>query len=221
MPIIGPLKDLHGQRFGALVPTSYVPGTKHVRSYWLCRCDCGAETKVCTNQLLTGRSKSCGCKIGENISKARSVHGHTAGGNSRTYRIWANMVTRCHNPKADNWAHYGGRGIKVCDRWRGSFSAFLEDMGPAPDKLTLDRIDSEGPYEPLNCRWTTRLEQANNKRNTRFITVNGERMTVPQASRRFGLSYSLLHSRIASGWDAHIACTRPKRQVCAKREAQQ
>jgi hypothetical protein len=213
MSINGPLKNLRGQRFGALVAESYIPGSKTSHASWLCRCDCGKQNKVSTNQLLAGRSKSCGCLVGANISKARTAHGHTAGGNSRTYRIWANMITRCHNPKAQNWAHYGGRGIAVCNRWRDSFSAFLADMGPAPERLTLDRINSDGPYEPGNCRWASMYEQAANKRTTRVITVDGQRMTVSQASERFGVSYSLLHSRLAKGWEAARACTAPVRKT--------
>lgn len=213
MSINGPLKNLQGQRFGALVAVSYVRGSKCVRSFWVCQCDCGKQTTACTNQLLAGKSKSCGCKVGENISKARTVHGHTAGGNSRTYRIWANMVTRCHNPKASNWSHYGGRGIAVCSRWRESFSAFLADMGAAPDHLTLDRINPDGPYEPSNCRWSTMQEQAGNKRNTLLIAVDGQRMTLSQACARFGVSYSVLHSRLAEGWEASRACTAPVRKT--------
>lgn len=219
MSINGPLKDLHQRRFGALVAVSYVRGSKCVRSFWVCRCDCGAQTNASTNQLLSGKSKSCGCKVGENISKARTVHGHTAGGNSRTYRIWANMVTRCHNQKASNWAHYGGRGIAVCSRWRESFGAFLADMGPVPEGLTLDRINPDGPYEPSNVRWATMKEQAANKRNTLLISVGGERMTVSQASKRFGISYSLLHDRLSKGWEASRACTTPIRKTQRSAEA--
>jgi hypothetical protein len=102
------------------------------------------------------------------LQRARRIissggHGHSSGGyQSRTYRIWTGMRQRCLNPNTNGWEHYGGRGIEVCERW-AKFEHFLEDMGEAPDGLSLDRINPDGNYEPGNCRWATAKVQANNK----------------------------------------------------------
>lgn len=85
--------------------------------------------------------------------------------NMETYDTWRAMVSRCTNPLADNWKYYGGRGITICDRWRNSFAAFLQDMGRRPVGLTLDRIETNGNYENTNCRWASRLAQSRNRRH--------------------------------------------------------
>lgn len=108
----------------------------------------------------------------------RRRHGHTAGGGTRTYHAWRDMLRRCTNPTSADWTRYGGRGITVCDRWR-RFEDFLADMGPCPDSLTLDRINNDGSYEPGNCRWTTWEQQMLNRR-----LLRGERH--PNAKLRVG-----------------------------------
>lgn len=145
-----------------------------------------------------------------NRSGGRFVHGHTAGGkNTRTFRIWTNMLTRCGNPKASNYAYYGGRGVSVCARWL-DFQAFIADMGVCPDGHSLDRIDSNGIYEPTNCRWANAIEQANNTRKNRNLMVGGESMTMAQASRRFGVPSGTIWARLNRGWsDAQAAGAEP------------
>lgn len=134
-----------------------------------CLCACGIEVVRIVAKLKSGSVKSCGCKRGHgayhstepNPLKGRPTHGMTG---SRTMSSWANMKQRCSNPKAINFSYYGGRGIRVCERWTASFSDFLADMGERPDDTTLDRYpNKDGDYEPGNCRWATQQEQADNR----------------------------------------------------------
>lgn len=158
-----------GAVFGRLtvVGIDWIPnGRKPTRGY-RCLCTCGAERTVAPSKLRNGRTTSCGCARGErmvDIGRSRRTHGHNAR-NSATYRTWMAMIQRCENPQHDAWDRYGGRGISICERWRGDggFERFLADMGDRPDGLTLDRIDPDGNYEPGNCRWATPLEQRHNR----------------------------------------------------------
>lgn len=110
------------------------------------------------------------------------------------------MLDRCGNPASTSFAAYGGRGIVVCDRWRNDFTAFLADMGPRPSTdLTIERIDNDGPYAPANCRWATRLEQGQNKRNSRHIEAFGERLSASEWARRTGLPRRTITSRLDAG----------------------
>ncbi len=151
------IRDLVGRKFGRLTVGSLAERDGPGNASWNCNCDCGNTVTVRSNQLVTGKTASCGCLRDE----LRIKHGLCL---SRTYNSWCAMIQRCTNPRAPSYPRYGGRGIKICDRWRDSFESFLADMGERPARMTLDRYpNNDGNYEPGNCRWATRADQNRNR----------------------------------------------------------
>ncbi len=208
---MGKFRDLTGQRFGRLVVKCLAGRDKYGGALWMCICDCGNITTPYGSSLTTGDTRSCGCLSRELTAKrghSSATHGMS---NSKVWKAWKMMRQRCANPNNKNYSDYGGRGIKVCDRWN-SFDAFLADMGepPTPDH-TLDRINTNGDYEPGNCRWSTMKEQCNNRRSNRVIVYLGESKTMTEWAEKFGMRDNVLLKRLKSGWSIAKALTTPVR----------
>ena len=199
--------DITGVRFGRLLVIGDAPPT------WgrqvLVRCDCGAEKSVGVCTLRSGQTVSCGCFARERLGALRRKHSHASGHQrSPEYSVWTCMRKRCRGPHP-SFSLYGGRGITVCARWE-SFENFLADMGPRPSpKHSIDRIDSDGNYEPDNCRWATRAEQSRNTRRNVFLTFGGQTMCLEDWASRIGMRPHVLGSRIQRGWSIERALTTP------------
>jgi hypothetical protein len=181
---VGNFRDLRGQRFGRLAPTEDLrlelsSGRRMV--YWRCVCDCGETTTVLAAHLTRGKTLSCGCLQREGRGKASFKHGLV---DTTEYAIWTAMLRRCRNPNCWPYKWYGGRGIRVCERWQGEdgFVNFLADMGPRPEDMTLDRIDTNGHYEPANCRWVTQKENCRNSRATKIDLNTAEKIRAMHAA---------------------------------------
>jgi hypothetical protein len=206
-------KDLTGKVFGRLTVLYRTDRktSQGFRLYWMCRCECGNETEVYRCKLTGGRTVSCGCRLKEIRAwfPTQSLkHGMSKG--CKEFRSWASMRGRCCNQQNHKFPIYGGRGIKICDRWMESFQNFYDDMGQAPSKLhSIDRIDVNGDYCPENCRWAVAAQQSDNKTNTVRLTWNGVTRTVTEWSRIVGVQRMTIKARLKYGWSVDSALSTP------------
>lgn len=170
-------------------------GIKKNIEYYLCECECGNIIITSKDRLKIGRTRSCGCLCKETHTKHNISH-------TRIYRIWCNIKGRCLNKKYPFYNNYGGRGIKICDEWKGNPVSFYNwaMANGYKDDLSIDRIDNNGNYEPNNCRWATKQEQNKNQRRTRFITYRGKRKCLTDWAKEVGIDRNTLRYRLNSGW---------------------
>ncbi len=181
-------QDWIGRKFGRLT----VIGLERITgagTVLVCECSCGSIIRCKNHNLVSGGTTSCGCLWKEKIT----THGMTK---TRVYSIWRAMKNRCYAPNTYYYKNYGGRGIKVCDRWLESFENFLFDMGEPPENQTIDRIDNNGNYEPSNCRWATYEQQLNNTRSNRMVTAFGKTQSLTLWSRELGIPVPTLRNRL-------------------------
>lgn len=214
------MQDLTNRRFHRLVCQEMVGHNKWNRRLWRCQCDCGSSYVVNENALKKNNTKSCGCLNREKRAErgrttiqaaiiARTTHRCTR---SRLHRIWKGMKTRCYNPRVDNFKNYGGRGVTVCEEWKGDFRSFRQWalINGYRDDLSIERIDNNSGYCPSNCTWATRTDQNRNKRNNLRIEIDGRCLTAHQWSEIYGISPELIGDRILKGWPGRDAVIIPK-----------
>ena len=189
-----PRKNLVGQKFGML--TVLAQANDHItrgglhKTAWECACECGKHIIATGSNLRTGNTQSCGCTR----SESQKTHGER---HTRLYRIWCNIKSRCYNANSRVYDGYGYRGITMCDEWKEHYEAF-RDWSYAhgySDDLTIDRIDNDGNYCPENCRWTDAKTQANNRRSSRYVVIDGESKSLAAWADELGYSRSIFHAR--------------------------
>ena len=211
---MGKFEDLTGQVFGQLTVIQRAENDKYGNTRWLCRCDCGKECIVAASALKSGQ-KSCGCYNLEKVIERSKKHGmyHT-----KIYGKWASIMNRCYNPNNHAFDHYGGRGIKVCERWH-DFNNFYEDVSKmeyfGEKGYTLDRENNDGDYCPENVRWATKKQQTENRRNTIKVIYEGVEMTLAEAAEKSGINYGCLFYRYQHG-DRGEKLFRPARKLTKK-----
>ncbi len=187
--------DLTGQKFGRLTVIERA-SNQGTQTMWLCICKCGKQSIAASGHLKSGRIKSCGCLA----IKLRTKHGHNCRNKrSKTYVTWQNIIQRCTNSNHKHYKHYGGRGIRVCEAWM-KFENFFEDMGEKPEELSIDRINNNGDYCKVNCKWSDRKEQHRNTRRAILVTINGVIKPLAEWCEMYQKPYYKVKNRLNLGW---------------------
>lgn len=192
---------MSGVKIGRLLVMKRVAGPNG-RAWWKCQCECGAEITVDGKRLRQKHTRSCGC-LRVDFGRSKRTHGHTAvPGKTREYRSWQNMKKRCLVPTNTHFKDYGGRGIRICERWM-VFDNFIKDMGRCPPGYSIERTNNDRNYEPGNCRWATQDTQCNNKRSNITVDILGAPVTVAQAARFLSLNFHWLMYRVRRAIPMH------------------
>lgn len=206
-------QSLLGKQFGRLTVIEVGPLTKQGKIRWRCRCACGGELLSVGGNLQSGNTKSCGClRVEVTVARNKVLMTTHGGSYSAIYAQYRGMIARCAYKGAGSYKYYGGRGIRVCARWRGrkGFQNFCDDMGPRPSSVhSVERRDGEGHYDPKNCFWATPEQQAQNKRNTIRLVYSGEEMSLRKACRLHGTNYHTVLQRVWRGWAPERAVAVP------------
>lgn len=209
---MGKLIDITGQSFGRWTVLCR-EGTKDREATWRCQCSCRGNESIRVvkgSELRSGKSRSCGCIRNENLSTKKTIHGMS---DTRLYKMWKNIKTRCYDKNDKSFINYGGRGVQMCDSWKNSFESFAEWAlsNGYSDALSIERVDVNGGYSPDNCTFITVPEQARNRRNT-LLTVNGVTKTKGEWCKEYGINLRTLSSRLNKlGWSPEDAVlTRPR-----------
>lgn len=194
-----------GQEYGNWTALRFSGLNKAGGRCWECRCICGVMAVISASRLKSKLTKNCiACRPPS--SQALPRHGKTR---QPPHNIWCGMRQRCENPKSPAYKGYGGRGIKMCERWH-VFENFWADMGPTyKEGLTIERIDNDGDYCPENCRWATRGEQNRNKRNSRMVTHDGLTMCMVDWAIKTGIKRETIRERLKAGWAVKAALETP------------
>jgi hypothetical protein len=187
-----------GKIFGRLTVVREVEPNNRLRQIF-CVCQCGTERAYSFTRLSQGKTRSCGCLGSDGIRQRSTTHGMAR---AEEYKIYHGMIARCNNPKSPAFSRYGGRGIKVCDRWLDSFENFYADMGPRPSpSMSIDRKNVDDSYSSENCRWATRKQQARNTRRTAMMEFKGEIKSVAEWAEIAGIDRRVFYNRVVrSGW---------------------
>ena len=195
--------DITGKRFGKLVVLRMVGkrgNARYSEFIWECQCDCGNIVIRRGQNIKSGTTKSCGCLNGQAARERLTTHGESQ--NTKEYRSWTNIKSRCNNINNPGYYNYGGRGIKICSRWNDSFSDFLMDVGRAPsNRHSLDRINVNAGYEPGNVKWATTVEQSNNRTTNVFLEYMGEKLTIGQWATRLKVRRTSIDYQLRKGRD--------------------